>query len=77
MLDEYAIRVYSMIGDSMKMDAAEVIQAANVADFPNWKKDDRQQFIGELKRNAEDPVDELLPPEDENGTNVLKGILGN
>lgn len=76
MMNEYAIRVYSMIGEAMKMDGAEALLAANVADYPHWEKGQRKEFISDLKRIAEDPVDELLPPVDENGTNKLKGLLG-
>lgn len=77
MLDEYAVRVYSLIADSMRMDASLAIEQASIAALPKMKKDQQQEFLNELRKRAEDPTETLLADDSESDTNKLKGIFGN
>lgn len=77
MLNEYAVRVYSLIADSMRMDASLAIERANIVMLPKMKKDQQQEFLNELRKRAEDPTETLLADDSESDTNKLKGIFGN
>lgn len=71
-MNEYAVRVYSLVADSMRMDAQETLQAIMITGTPHMKKDEQSRFIDTIKRQAEDPIEALLSPVNESGTNKEK-----
>lgn len=71
-MDEYAVRVYSLVADSMRMDAQEVLQDVMVVGVPHMKQDQSNSFIETIKRQAEDPTETLLSTTTESVTNKEK-----
>jgi len=78
-MDEYAIRFYSLVSQSVKLDAAERREQALIAVLPNAKKGEYERIMKQFENFSEDPIERFLinrPDNKKSGVDKLKGLLG-
>lgn len=80
LMNEYAVRVYSLINQSLRLDAMEKLELARIALLSNMKKDDVEKTLKMYNRNSEDPIEKFLlrdkKAEAMEGLNRLEKVLG-
>ena len=79
-MNEYAIRVYSLINQSLRLDALEKGELARIALLPHTKKEDVEKVLKGYNRSSEDPIEKFLlrdkNAEATEGLNKLAKVFG-
>jgi len=75
-LNEYAIVFYSLLNQSLQIDAIEQFKQIEAASYPFMEKADRQNILSGLERQSSDIIELLDQENTAEGLTRLKKIFG-
>lgn len=75
MLDEYALRFYALLEQSIKLDAGEWLQYAVVYSIPQMEEVDKKQAIEKYEKAIYDIVEDVRNSKNADKTGKLKELF--